>query len=119
MPTEQQHDYPSCFNRLLKDILKKFIKSKQTILVLLASLSLRPSGGDRIPGFAPFDLRKVRFGLPEYRIGKSGGLRVIYMVHPSRVIPLFISIYFKGDYRSEHDVVALVKSNLKEILETL
>ena len=119
MPLANFPDYPPCFSRLLKDILKKFPKSESSVLGLLATLSRNPMQGDRMPGFAPMHLRKLRAGLPEYRIGKSGGLRVIYMLHESRPEPLFVTVYYKGDYSSEHDVVALVKSNLRAILASI
>lgn len=109
-------DYPACFSRILKDILKKFSRSRATILKHLESIHSNPVQGDRMPGFAPLHLRKTRFGLPEYNIGKSGGIRVIWLLHGSEAFPFLISIYFKGDYRSEAEVVALVKKNLKELL---
>ncbi len=109
-------DYPACFSRILKNLLKKFSRSSNTIINQLDSIYSNPTQGDRMPGFAPLHLRKTRFGLPEYNIGKSGGIRVIWLLHGSEAFPLLISIYFKGDYRSETDVVALVKKNLKDLL---
>jgi mRNA-degrading endonuclease RelE of RelBE toxin-antitoxin system len=117
--TEQETaSRPSCFLRHIKQIVKKFPLSKNHIEKFLASLEQHPfKDGDRMPGFFPSHVRKARTGLPEYRIGKSGGLRIIYLAYEDDGSVLFLAAYHKGEDLSESDITALVKANLKELTE--
>lgn len=109
--------HPAPFRRDLKEIVKKFPRSERAITAAINELAGSPNSGDRIPGFSPLRLHKARLPLKEYGIGKSGGLRVILLVHAEQV--LFVTIYYKGDYRSEHDITTKVKTSLREILADL
>lgn len=71
--------------------------------------------GDVYPGFAPLSVRKLRLGLPEYRIGQRRGLRLLFLTVPDRnkVIPL--AIYRKKLFTKESDVKDLVKGALRAL----
>lgn len=114
MAFEKKPD-PACFERQLKDIIKKFPKSENSIHESIESLSENPMVGDHIPGLRPYHLRKLRLPLKEYGISKRRGLRVVFLI--INKIVLTVTIYYKGDYKSETDSVELIKKNLKEILE--
>lgn len=93
--------YPHSFNRVKNEIL---------------ALRMRPTDGDAYPGFSPFQIRKLRLGLKAYNIGKSKGLRFIYLLIGERQCLIPIHIYKKGEYKKEYDVVQRIKANLKKIL---
>lgn len=114
MAESNTSSHPAPFRRDLKEIIKKFPRSERAITETIDHLAVFPDCGDRIPGFSPLHLYKARIPLKEYGIGKSGGLRIILLVRAGRV--LFVTMYFKGDYRSESAITAKVKTSLKEIL---
>lgn len=65
--------------------------------MLMSVLALNPSYGDQIPSFNT--LRKMRIAVPEHKMGKSSGYRLIYA---ERVIEqthriVLLEVYFKGD----------------------
>jgi hypothetical protein len=111
---------PDCFQRQLKDILKKFPNSKNSIEKSIDALAQNPlSAGDRIQGlFTDIHIRKIRLPIEEYNISQRKGLRVILLVLEEQQETLTITIYYKGNYKSEDEVRKLIKKNLKEILAT-
>lgn len=58
--------------------VKRIGATDSDIDVLISELVANPDAGDRIVGLR--GVRKVRFGLPSRRIGKSGGGRAIYLL---------------------------------------
>ena len=64
-------------------------------------------------------MRKDRFELKKYRIGKSGGLRLFYLVvkEKQKVIPVYI--YKKGKMKDETQVTNNVKRNIKLIVKEM
>ena len=104
-----------CFSRQSKKALKKFSKSKKTIESFIKDLPKNYKDSDVIPGFQDFEVRKVRIGLPEYKIGKRGGFRLVFLCIQlkGKLIPL--AIYKKGQYSSEAQVIALIKEQLIEV----
>lgn len=110
---------PPCFANQLERLLVGFIKSSERVQKYIQSITINPLQGDRIPGFGSLHLRKLRIPLKEYNIGKSGGLRFIFMVNDTNKWVLPIALYFKGDYKTENSVQAMVRENLKSILDSL
>ena len=102
----------------LKAIFKKYKKSSSSIEAFLDSLAENPQG-DRIPGFAEVHLKKARIPLKEYRIGESGGLRLVYLLIPEKFKIVPVHIYSKSAYKGEQKVVANVRRNLRMIFQEL
>ncbi|MCI5207722.1 MAG: hypothetical protein D3910_02760 [Candidatus Electrothrix sp. ATG2] len=74
------------FDKELKKILKKFPKSQKRITSELTSLD--ENAGDRYPGFGnDLIVRKQRIGLPEYKLSKPRGLRVICLFFITTLFP--------------------------------
>lgn len=108
-------DRPTCFHNQLKKILKKFPNSEKSISGHLDSLKNDPTG-NVIPGFSPYVVKKTRLALVEYRISKRAGLRVVYFVREEKDEIMMISIYHKGAYKKESDIMTMLKENLKSIV---
>ncbi|GAB4248189.1 hypothetical protein [Deferrisoma sp.] len=106
---------PEAFERRLRKVLKKYPKAEKEIDKEILAVIRKPDIGDRIPGFGDLRLHKLRIGLKAYGIGKSGGLRLIYLHVPGVGITL-VTIYAKPDYRGEHEVRADIRAALREIL---
>lgn len=100
------------FQRAFDKALKKYPASTDTTRNSIDALAENPSQGDIYPGIVP-ESRKLRLPLKAYNIGKSDGLRCIITVLPEEVIPVFV---YKKSTLKEHEVVALVKQHLREIL---
>jgi hypothetical protein len=82
--------------------------------------SLDEKTGDRYPGFGDdLIVRKQRIGLPEYKLGRSRGLRVIclFLVHKGKKVPLVI--YQKSKAGQENKVKQLIITRLKEMAATM
>jgi len=106
--------YTGSFNARLKKIISKFPRSENRVKKEIAGLADDPNQGDPYPSFGAYSVRKMRIGLPEYNIGKSHGLRLIYLVVNDKIIPLHV--YPKSQFRSESDVLKETKAALKEVL---
>lgn len=86
----------------------------------MENICKNPLVGDRIPGFGDsFHLRKLRLGLKEYKIGASGGVRVVFMVHEEKKLVVPISCYKKGTYKRESQKINAIKESLRDILGEL
>ncbi|HAO19776.1 MAG TPA: hypothetical protein DCQ37_04330 [Desulfobacteraceae bacterium] len=96
---------PSAFASDLKAISKNFPKSVNRIEDMIRDLVENPSQGNRYPGFGSNEVRKIRIGLPEYKISQSNGLRLIFGVKPEKKIVALLTIYFKNRYKSENDII--------------
>jgi hypothetical protein len=106
------------FEKDLKKILKEYPKSKKRIETEIESLSEKV--GDRYPGFGnDLHVRKVRIGLPEYKVSKSDGLRIIcmFIIVEKKKIPL--AIYHKKKTGKEQKIKKHILHNLQKILSTL
>ena len=106
------------FEKELKGILKKFPKSQGKIKFEIDSLDEK--AGDRYPGLGnDLIVRKQRIGLPEYKMSKSRGLRLIclFLVHKGKKVPLVI--YQKSKAGQESKVKQLVIARLKEMVATM
>ena len=107
----------SSFSKELKQILKKFPRSKDGIQKHIRNLASNPHQGSVVPGFPDLEVRKIRIGLKEYRISPRNGLRLLFIVKANKVIPCHI--YHKADYKSEHKELNKLKKILKDILREL
>ena len=113
--------YLNAFNKQLESIKSKFKKSADHITKTIEALEGNPLVGDRMPGYGEFHLRKLRIGLPQYNIGKRGGLRLcfIYKVETGKITPF--RIYFKGDKKElkpeKKHMLKHLKACIKELNE--
>lgn len=107
---------PSVFIKALKTLSKKYPNSKKRIRKTVDSLKKDPEQGVLYPGFGNLFVRKMRIRLPEYKIGKSNGLRLLHLFikDKGKVVPLVI--YAKKSIGSEKTVRDLIVSALKEIV---
>jgi hypothetical protein len=108
------------FKKKLKACLKKYSKSVERITREINSIN--PQEGDTIPGLGlgiEVRVKKLRLELSEYKIGKSKGLRFIFMFVgvKNQIIPL--TIYKKGTYKKENEKLKEIKLSLKEILKEI
>ena len=89
---------PNSFTKNLKKLAKKYPKSKNHIRKTINSLKDNPAQGDRYPGFGTLFVRKMRIDLPEHKIGKSKGLRLLHLFikDKGKVVPL--AIYAKKSF---------------------
>lgn len=106
---------PSAFETDLKTVLKKYPKSARKIESAISDLEKKSDIGDRYPGFGSIEIRKVRIPLPEYNIGKSDGLRLLFMVKPEKADISLLTIYQKNKHKSETDVVKTIIERLNKI----
>ena len=76
---------------------------------LVADLIAHPEAGDRIVGLR--GVRKIRFGLPSRRIGKSGGGRAVYVAIETKDALVLLMAYAKAEKAdlSNNDRKALLK----------
>jgi len=104
------------FTARLKKVVKKYPLSTDYIDGIINSLKGKPTQGDIYPGFGELSVRKMRIGLPEYKIGKRKGLRLLHLSidEKKKVAPL--TIYAKKDYGSEAKVKKEVIMALQEAL---
>lgn len=108
------------FGRQFDNILSAYPKSKGSvrkyICETLPFFTYLP--GTRYPGFGENVVYKVRLGLKEHRLSKRDGLRLLYLVTDSKIIPLLL--YKKGEKpKKEEEVKAQALKHLKAILQEL
>ena len=107
------------FLRVLEKCLKHYPLSKQdTEDYIKKDFESDADQGDRCPGYGEIEVRKLRISLEKYKLGKSHGLRLLYLVERTEkgqsVLPFFI--YKKGFFAKESQAVADAKRVLKEAL---
>ncbi|MFQ5715373.1 MAG: type II toxin-antitoxin system RelE/ParE family toxin [Candidatus Scalinduaceae bacterium] len=110
---------PACFTHQLEKLIKKYKKSEKSIIKQIDSILNNPFQGNRIPGFGNAHMRKVRIPLKEYGIGRSGGIRIIYIVVEDNNKMLMVAIYTERDYKTENSVQSMIRQNLKSIDSSL
>ena len=99
-------------------LLKNRPLARKDVEQALESLSADPKQGVRYPGIVP-DLFKARWPLKSYRIGNSGGLRIVYVLDEPGKSLLPITLWQKKDYTDERRAIAHVKQRIKDTLEAL
>jgi hypothetical protein len=107
-----------------KKVRRSAKKSKHSVLeqcdVVKKVLALDPERGLVIPRHST--LRKMRVGIPQSGMGKSGGYRLIYrqIVVEQEIYIILLAIYFKGDQEDlkESEYLAL-HSESEGILDDL
>lgn len=108
-----------CFEKQLQKSIKKHQNSLSHVNKVITGLSTNQQQGDVYPGFSPLSVRKLRIGLPEYKIGKRGGLRLLYLSIPAKekIVPL--AIYRKKLFNNEQNVKKRIKEALKYLEKEL
>jgi len=106
------------FESQLKKIIRKFQNSEDDIEKYINSLSKNHQQGDQIQ-MGTHHVRKIRIPLKAYKVGKSGGLRLIVLIkeNSKKVVP--IAIFHKGDINKDGEAKTLIREQLKEILKEL
>lgn len=74
---------------------KAYFGSDEAYAEFQLSLAANPDKGTVIPGAAP--LRKVRWGDKGRGIGRSGGLRIIYIHIPEVSVLFLLDVYGKNE----------------------
>ena len=108
------------FTRELEEVCGRFPLSARDIRAVIDTLPSHPDAGDVYPGLKTLiPARKLRIALKAYKIGRSGGLRLIYATHEEkrRVLPLHL--YKKGGHGGEKEVRAQIQKRLKLALAEL
>ncbi|MGR3175211.1 MAG: hypothetical protein ACUZ8N_11530 [Candidatus Scalindua sp.] len=109
-------DRPACFTNQLEKLIKKYKKSETALIKEVNSILKKPLElGNRIPKFGSDHIRKLRIPLKEYNIGKSGGIRIIYLVDIDTEKVLMVAMYIKSDYKTETSTQSMIRKNLKSI----
>lgn len=106
------------FNAAFDRALKSYPLSVTATQSAIDSLPNDSDRGDPYPGLK-VQVRKLRLPLKAYRIGKSKGLRLIYMVLPDKQCLLPVYIYKKGHLQQESDVRDNIRVALRAILTEL
>lgn len=101
-----------CFDKVLDD----YPRSREDVRGLVDELPVTYQRGDTYPGIIP-QVRKMRLPLQKYKIGTSGGLRLIFMVVNQLFLPTFI--YAKKHVYKESTVKETIKTAQREILNEL
>ncbi|MBF0179986.1 MAG: hypothetical protein HQM03_08185 [Magnetococcales bacterium] len=99
------------FNNQLKDIFKRYPKSRREISNDIAQL---PQDGD-VPyaGFGRSFVYKHESGLAEYRLSASKGIRIVYMKGDHHII--LITVYTHHDDIRESEVINRIRNGIKDI----
>lgn len=101
------------FSKLFDKVLSAYPHSKESVRTTINALPEAPEQGDIYPGINPH-VRKTRIALKEYKIGKSGGLRLIFMALQALIVPVLI--YAKRQEYKEGEIKNMVKTAQREIL---
>ncbi len=109
-------DTPS-FIKELKQILRKFPKSQDSIQKCIKNLATNPHQGFVVPGFSDLEVRKIRIGLKQYSISPRNGLRLLFIIKENKVVPCHI--YHKADYKTEQKELNRLREILKDIVKEL
>jgi hypothetical protein len=107
------------FDNLLQEILKTYPLAGPEVNRCLDGLAVYHLQGDVYPGFGGLQVRKLRLPLKAYGIGKSKGLRLLYLVAPEKrqIVPLMV--YKKGEFASEGKVVKAAGKLLSVLLSEI
>ena len=107
-------EYSNSFQRRLKIIFKKYPRAQNSISLQIDNLTKNPLQGDSYPGFGELEVRKIRISIPEYKIGKSKGLWLIFLnlKDKQKIIPL--AVYQKNSIAAENEIRNQIVESLKE-----
>jgi len=108
-----------CYSNQLKKLLKTYPKSEAEIKKEVDSVKEDPMQGLPYQGMSVSGLRKKRIALKKYKVGKSGGLRFIFLVSKKRMDITRIAIYQEKDYGSEGAIKRMIRENIKAILREI
>ncbi|MFV0422076.1 hypothetical protein [Oleidesulfovibrio sp.] len=103
------------FRRSVDKVLKKYPRAAKDIEDGINSVASNPDQGMSYPGIEPV-VKKTRLGMPSYKQGKRGGMRLIYIAK-TMLTPIFL--YVKGQFSSEGEIKEATKKQAKEVIEEL
>lgn len=109
----------SSFEAELDKISANYPKSKTDIENFINDLSGGPLQGRAYPGFGSNQVFKTRVPLKSYRLGKSQGLRLIYLVIHDREMIIPLTIYPKKGFGKEQKVIQKIKESLKAVYKEI
>jgi hypothetical protein len=106
------------FKKSLKKTLKKYPKSLSDIESKVKEI-IKTLPGDKCTLYSPHEVKKVRFELRAYRIGKRRGLRLLYLVltGKKKLVPVYI--YKKGKPKTEKEVEKEATKNILAIFKEI
>jgi hypothetical protein len=82
----------SAFTASKKNVLSNYKRAESDIKDAIAEVKKNPNLGDLYPGVGGHGIRKTRFPLRTYNIGKRGGLRFIFLPTPRAIVPIHIYV---------------------------
>lgn len=101
------------FENSAKKVFKLYPLSQKALNKAIDDLPITHLLGDIYPAIVP-QVRKLRLPLKEYRIGKSGGARIIYASGKRFILP--VMLYYKGQYGQEVSVKKAIIEQLRNVL---
>ena len=103
------------FKKNFKSVFKSYPRSASTFIENLRPDDMLPRSKKYPKIFGSCDIRKIRYGLNEYNIGQSDGIRLIFIVHEIRgyICPIFM--YLKKQLNHEIKVLKETKKALKAV----
>lgn len=104
------------FRKNFEKVLDSYPRSREDTRELIDNLPTTHQKGDIYPGINP-QARKIRFPLKNYKIGVSGGLRLIFMVMEQCFLPILL--YAKKALDKESVVKKSIITAQSEILAEL
>lgn len=104
------------FKRQLARIIKEYPKAEDQINKDIRKIEASPQSGDLIPGFRHMT-RKTRIGIKKYNIGKSSGLRLIWLYLSKENILLYLCVYMHKDFKDEKSVRNLINNSINEAIK--
>ena len=106
--------FPS-FNSQLNKFIKKYPKEKENLIIIINNLN--PQKASRMQGFGNVEVYKMRVPLKKYKISKSNGLRIIFIVFKNIIIPF--ALYQHSEFHDFKDEKKYIIEKFNKILEEL
>ena len=104
------------FRSCARSVFKVYPKSETATVDFIGGLAAAPIQGSQLGGYTGYNLRKARLKLKAYQMGKSKGLRLIFLLVPDKQRVLPVALWKKGQPQSETAVIALINSQLAKVL---
>lgn len=108
--------WTKAFIKYFDKALDNYPRSREDVRELVDGLPATHQRGDTYPDITP-QVKKMRLPLQKYKIGTSGGLRLIFMLVNQLFLPIFI--YAKRHVYKEAAVKKSIKIAQREILDEL
>jgi hypothetical protein len=105
------------YKKVRSQLIKRYPKSEADIKNCEQYTTKHPRKGDSCTGYGDHEIRKIRGKLKSYKLGKSSGLRLIYLYDEPKVVPVLI--FKKGQFKQEQAVKDSVLEQLSNIISEL